>query len=75
MTLGARTITVRVDTKGRLPIPEVLRKTMGIEPGDLFSLEADDGVLLFAKVENPFDILAAHALARIIHKRPSRVAR
>jgi AbrB family looped-hinge helix DNA binding protein len=55
---------VRVDAKGRLSIPKAVRTELGIEPGDLFFLEADQvsEVLRFAKVENPFDILAAHAI-------------
>jgi antitoxin PrlF len=59
------TVAVRVDAKGRLSIPLSLRKALGIEPGDVFFLEADEaqGVLRFEKVENPFDILAAHAIA------------
>jgi bifunctional DNA-binding transcriptional regulator/antitoxin component of YhaV-PrlF toxin-antitoxin module len=58
------TVAVRVDASGRLTIPQFLRKELGIESGDIF-LEVDEahGVLRFAKVENPFDILAAHAIA------------
>ena len=57
--------TVKTDAKGRLTIPRHLREEMGIEPGDTFFLEADEerGVLRFAKAENPFDLLAEHALA------------
>jgi AbrB family looped-hinge helix DNA binding protein len=56
--------TVKTDAKGRLTIPRHLREGLGIEPGDTFFLEVDDvrGVLRFAKAENPFDILAEHAL-------------
>ena len=56
---------MKTDAKGRLTIPRHLRKGLGIEPGDTFFLEVDDvrGVLRFAKAENPFDILAEHALA------------
>ena len=58
------TITaVRADAKGRLTIPRQLRQELGIEPGDIFFLDAEEGVLRFAKAENPFDILAEHALA------------
>ncbi len=62
MKPGARRLTVRVDPNGRLPIPAALRKSTGIEPGDLFFLDVEDGVLRFTATENPFDILAAHAL-------------
>jgi len=59
------TTRVKVDAKGRLTIPQAVRNEMGIEAGDLYFLEADEalGVLRFAKVENPFDVLAAHAIA------------
>jgi AbrB family looped-hinge helix DNA binding protein len=51
-------VTVRVDTKGRLTIPQSIRRELGIEPGDTFFLRPEDGVLHFAKAENPFDALA-----------------
>lgn len=61
----ATMVAVKTDAKGRLTIPQRLRETMGIEPGDMFFLEADESrrVLHFAKAENPFEILAEHALA------------
>jgi len=61
----ATVLTVKMDAKGRLTIPRKVRDRLGIEPGDSFSLDVDDvrGVLRFAKVENPFDILAEHARA------------
>lgn len=55
--------TVRADAKGRLMVPSPIRKELGIEAGDVFFLEAEDGVLHFAKAENPFDVLAEHAIA------------
>jgi AbrB family looped-hinge helix DNA binding protein len=60
----ATTPTVRVDPKGRLTIPRELRQALGIEPGDLFFVEAeaDGAVLRYARAENPFDALAEHAL-------------
>jgi AbrB family looped-hinge helix DNA binding protein len=51
-------VAVRVDNKGRLTIPQAIRQQLGIEPGDTFFLQPEDGVLRFAKAENPFDILA-----------------
>jgi AbrB family looped-hinge helix DNA binding protein len=58
-------MTVKTDAKGRFTIPRHVREKLGIEPGDTFFLEVDDarGVLQFTKVENPFDILAEHAVA------------
>lgn len=60
----AKAVTVKVDPKGRLTIPRHVREGMGIEPGDAFFVEADEArrVLRFAKAENPFDVLADHAL-------------
>jgi AbrB family looped-hinge helix DNA binding protein len=57
-------VTVKVDPKGRLSIPQNLRKALGIEPGDTLFVESDEDqkVLRYAKAENPFDILARHAL-------------
>lgn len=55
-------VPVRVDKKGRLTIPADLRKELGVEPGDVFFLQKDSGVLRFAKAENPFDALARHAV-------------
>jgi hypothetical protein len=42
-----------------------VREGLGIEAGDSFFLEVDEvrGVLRFAKLENPFEILAEHAVA------------
>lgn len=54
---------VKADAKGRLTIPQELRSRLGVRAGDVFFLEAEDGVLHFAKAENPFEILAEHALA------------
>ena len=53
-----------VDEKGRILIPDAVRKKLSIEAGDVLFLEVDEetGVLRYAKAENPFDILAEHAL-------------
>ena len=58
-------VTVKADAKGRLMIPQPLREKMGIVPGDTFFLDVDEThhILRFAKAENPFEILAEHALA------------
>ena len=57
-------VTVKVDPKGRLTIPQRIREELGIEPGDTFFVEVDgeNAVLRYAKAENPFDALARHAL-------------
>lgn len=57
-------LTVTLDPKGRLIVPLQVRKGMGLEPGDTFFLEYDEErqVLRYAKAENPFDVLAEHAL-------------
>lgn len=56
-------VTVKVDAKGRLSIPQELRQELGIEPGDTLFVEREEGtsVLRYAKAENPFDGLARQA--------------
>ncbi len=56
---------VKVDVKGRLTLPPSLCKAIGIEPSDTFIVEAEErGILLrHTPKENPFDVLAEHALA------------
>ncbi|MGH2613975.1 MAG: AbrB/MazE/SpoVT family DNA-binding domain-containing protein [Thermomicrobiales bacterium] len=58
-------ITVKADDKYRLTIPRELRQSLGVSPGDTFAVayDAEHGVLRFAKAENPFDVLARHAIA------------
>jgi len=57
------TMTAKVDNKGRLSLPQDLRAMLHIETGDIFFIEADNNdVLRLAKAENPFDILAKHAI-------------
>lgn len=58
------TAVARVDAKGRLSIPRRLREELGIEPGDTFFIERDNGlkVLRLAKADDPFDVLAEHAI-------------
>ena len=58
----AMTVSVRVDKKGRLSIPRATRVELDVQPGDVFFLQVDGAVLRFVKAENPFDVLAEHAL-------------
>jgi bifunctional DNA-binding transcriptional regulator/antitoxin component of YhaV-PrlF toxin-antitoxin module len=64
MTEMVTKATVRADAKGRLTIPLALRKELGIEAGDVFFLEAEEGVLRLAKAEDPFELLALDAIAQ-----------
>ena len=56
-------VTVKVDSKGRFMIPQLLRTELGIEPGDTCFVEADEErrILRLAKADNPFDVLIEHA--------------
>jgi AbrB family looped-hinge helix DNA binding protein len=57
-------LTAKVDPKGRVMIPQPVRKELGIEPGDTLVIEFDEQrkIAHCAKAENPFDVLAAYAL-------------
>ena len=55
--------TSTVDDKGRLLIPDAIRKQYGIEAGDIFFIQVEEtGVIRYARAENPFDLLAEHAV-------------
>ena len=57
------TMTAKVDNKGRLSLPQDLRAMLHIEAGDIFFIETDkNDIIRLAKAENPFDVLAKHAL-------------
>ena len=58
----SQTTMVRVDSKGRLTIPKAIREAMSVKPGDLFRLRPRGSALHCSKAENPFDLLAEHAL-------------
>ena len=49
-------VAVHVDEKYRVSIPKEARG--GIRPGDVLFVEQTEGVLHYAKAENPFDGLA-----------------
>lgn len=52
----------KVDSKSRLSIPANIRDQVDMQPGDVFVIEVEDSVPRLAKVENPFDRLAEHAI-------------
>jgi AbrB family looped-hinge helix DNA binding protein len=54
---------VTVDSKGRILLPREVRETMQVEPGDVLFLTQDGRFVTLAKADNPFDRLAAHAIA------------
>jgi bifunctional DNA-binding transcriptional regulator/antitoxin component of YhaV-PrlF toxin-antitoxin module len=51
-------IALRMDSKGRLTVPEGLRKKHGWDAGTLFFLHDASGMLCLASAPNPFE--AAH---------------
>jgi AbrB family looped-hinge helix DNA binding protein len=55
-------LSVKVDAKGRLVIPQQFRSSLNIHPGDVLFVEQEGNVLRYAKADNPFDLLAEHAL-------------
>lgn len=54
---------VTVDSKGRIVLPQAMRRAMHVQPGDALFLTQDGQIVSLAKAENPFDRLAAHAVA------------
>lgn len=58
----ATSVSVKVDAKGRLVIPRQFRSSLNIHPGDVLFVEQEGDVLRYAKADNPFDLLAEHAL-------------
>lgn len=52
---------VKIDKKGRLVVPKAVRDRMGIEAGDTYFLDADEGMIRLIKAEDPFARLAHHA--------------
>jgi AbrB family looped-hinge helix DNA binding protein len=58
------TMTARVDAKGRVAIPQRIRKDLNIQAGDtLFvAYDEEERIVRYAKAENPFEALGRHAL-------------
>lgn len=57
-----KSVAITVDNKGRLSIPVKTRKKLGINPGDVLFFREHNSVIEYAKAENPFDVLAKHAM-------------
>jgi bifunctional DNA-binding transcriptional regulator/antitoxin component of YhaV-PrlF toxin-antitoxin module len=55
-------IILKLDARGRLTLPLKMRKDFNIEPGDVFFVKPEKTGIHLVKIENPFDILAEHAL-------------
>lgn len=55
---------VRIDHKGRFVIPSKIRDALNLKGGDVLvvELEQDANVFRVARAENPFDVMAAHAI-------------
>ncbi len=69
------TRSVRLDEKGRLTIPRQMRQMLQLGPADVVFLRLDpeQHTLQLAKAENPFDILAEHAMAEHAAGRTTRL--
>lgn len=61
----SKTFTVRLDEKGRLVLPQEVRRALGAKTGDVFYLRLEQGGICLAKGENPFDGLVEEALGEI----------
>jgi AbrB family looped-hinge helix DNA binding protein len=55
-------ITLKVDSKGRVTIPNKLRENLDIKPGDTLYLNSTDETILLKKAIDPFDMVALEAL-------------
>lgn len=53
---------VRMDSKGRLVIPQEVRDALAIGPGDTVWIEQEGETARLARADHPFVQLAAHAL-------------
>jgi bifunctional DNA-binding transcriptional regulator/antitoxin component of YhaV-PrlF toxin-antitoxin module len=50
----ARRVTLTMDDRGRVTLPEGVRKKHGWSAGTTFFLQDDDGILRLVSVRNPF---------------------
>jgi len=55
-------MTLKVDSKGRVTIPNKLRENLDIKPGDTLYLNSTDETILLKKAIDPFDMVALEAL-------------
>ncbi len=55
-------VSLRVDSKGRITLPNKWREKMDINPGDTLFLNGDSESIVLKKAINPFDALAAEAV-------------
>ncbi len=53
----------RIDDKGRIAITDGLRARLGLEAGAVIVMQEQDGGLMLRRACDPFDVLAAHAVA------------
>ena len=60
-------IVLKLDAQGRLTLPLKMREDYNLKPGDCFLVSADKTGIHLARTENPFDILAEHALNQHEH--------
>jgi AbrB family looped-hinge helix DNA binding protein len=54
-------ISLKVDEKGRVTLPNKLRKNLGIKPGDTLFLQEQVEHFVLKKAVNPFDALVLDA--------------
>ncbi|NLO56253.1 MAG: AbrB/MazE/SpoVT family DNA-binding domain-containing protein [Thermovirga sp.] len=55
-------ISLKVDEKGRVTLPNKLRKNLDIKPGDTLFLQEQAEYFVLKKAVDPFDALALDAL-------------
>jgi AbrB family looped-hinge helix DNA binding protein len=55
-------ISLKVDEKGRVTLPNKLRKNLDIRPGDTLFLQEQVECFVLKKAVNPFDALVLDAL-------------
>ncbi len=55
------TMSLKVDSKGRIMLPIAIRKSLRINAGDVLFIEKEETGIHLAKAENPYDILIEDA--------------